>query len=46
VAVLGSNMSDREGISGPRAGRSEVDPGARAIAEALAADLGAVLTSN
>jgi hypothetical protein len=46
AAVLGSNMSDREGIGGPRAGRSEVEPGARAIAEALAADLGAVLTSN
>jgi hypothetical protein len=46
VAVFGSNMSDREGISGPRAGRSEVEPGARAIAEALAADLGAVLTLN
>ncbi|WP_156426045.1 hypothetical protein [Nocardia jinanensis] len=46
AAVFGSNMSDREGISGPRAGRSEVEPGARAIAEALAADLGAVLASN
>ncbi|WP_063130646.1 hypothetical protein [Nocardia fusca] len=46
AAVFGSNMSEREGISGPRAGRAELEPGARAIAEALAADLGAVLTSN
>lgn len=46
AAVFGSNMSEREGVSGPRAGRAELEPGARAIAEALAADLGAVLTSN
>ncbi|WP_039823034.1 hypothetical protein [Nocardia testacea] len=46
AAVLGSNMSDREGIGGPRAGRSDVEPGAHAIAEALAAGLGAVLASN
>ncbi|MFQ6228017.1 hypothetical protein [Nocardia sp. NPDC002869] len=46
VAVFGSNMSEGEGISGPRAGRAELEPGARAIAEALAADLSAALTSN
>ena len=46
AAVWGSNMSEREGIGGPRAGRSEVEPGARAVAEALAADLDAVLTSS
>ncbi|MGV9925206.1 hypothetical protein [Nocardia rhamnosiphila] len=46
ATVFGSNMSEREGVSGPRAGRAELAPGARAIAKALAADLGAVLTSN
>lgn len=46
AAVLGSNLSDREGIGGLRAGRPEVGPGARAIPEALAAGLGAVLASN
>ncbi|WP_459545548.1 hypothetical protein [Nocardia sp. X0981] len=45
VAVFGSHMAEREGISGPRAGQAELVPGARAIAEALAANLGTVLTS-